>query len=253
MSLRQLPLSMPPRDGFEAQAFVLGAPNRAAHAMVMDPARWPHGRLALTGPEGAGKSHLVAVLAAAVAGARIVSVAAVTPAAAPGLAGAALAVVEDVQALGTLEPARGHPGGRRAAEDGLFHLINLVAAGQGRLLLTGRGAPSRWPTATPDLASRLAATTAVEIGAPDDAFLSLVMLKAAADRGLDLDPAALALLVQRAERSYAGARAAVDAVDAAATGRRRRRVGARLAAAALREAGIAGAGDDRAPGESPRG
>jgi chromosomal replication initiation ATPase DnaA len=62
----------------------------------------------------------------------------------------------------------------------------------------------------------------VEIGAPDEALLRMVMLKHFADRQLDIDPKVLEFLALQVERSLQAAAAAVEAVDrmALATGRK---------------------------------
>jgi chromosomal replication initiation ATPase DnaA len=74
----------------------------------------------------------------------------------------------------------------------------------------------------PDLLSRLNAVPAVEIGAPDEALITTVMLKHFADRQLDIDPKVLTYLALHVDRSLAAAAAAVEAVDrvALATGRK---------------------------------
>jgi chromosomal replication initiation ATPase DnaA len=74
----------------------------------------------------------------------------------------------------------------------------------------------------PDLGSRLNAVPIVEIGAPDEALLRMVMLKHFADRQLNVDPKVLEFLALHVNRSLAAAAAAVEAVDrlALATGRK---------------------------------
>ena len=74
----------------------------------------------------------------------------------------------------------------------------------------------------PDLLSRLNALPAVEIGSPDEALITTVLLKHFADRQLDIDPKVLTYLSLHVERSLASAAAAVAAVDRAAlaTGRK---------------------------------
>ncbi|MEL6267060.1 MAG: DnaA/Hda family protein [Pseudomonadota bacterium] len=116
----------------------------------------------------------------------------------------------------------------------LFHLYNLMAAGGGHLLVAARRPPAAWPAIRPDLVSRLATFGVVEIGAPDDALLSSVLLKAAADRGLDVAPAAVAHVLARIERSFAAVHAAVAVLDAHAADRRRRGVTLRMASEVLR-------------------
>jgi chromosomal replication initiation ATPase DnaA len=104
----------------------------------------------------------------------------------------------------------------------LFHLLNLARENGLYVLLTARGAPNRWGLSLPDLLSRLNAVPAVEIGPPDEALITTVMLKHFADRQLDIDPKVLTYLSLHVERSLAAAAAAVAAVDRAAlaTGRK---------------------------------
>ncbi|MGF1552787.1 MAG: chromosomal replication initiator DnaA [Paracoccaceae bacterium] len=231
----QLPLSMPVRAALGLADFHVSPVNAEAVAFVREPELWPSGRLALVGPKGAGKTHLVHVLIAdheedAVA---LVDARFVDAAAAPALAGAAVVVVEDVDGFARLDARQA-----RAAEDGLFHLYNFCAARGTRLLLTGREVPVRWPAATPDLASRLATLAVVRIGAPDDALLASVLLKHARDRGLDPAPLAVDWTAQRIERSFAAALRAAEAFDREAARRQRRHVSQPLAAVALRAAGL---------------
>jgi chromosomal replication initiation ATPase DnaA len=154
--------------------------------------------LALVGPEGAGKSHLAAIWAE-IAGARRVS--------ARALGGTDLVAELATGAL-VVEDA-GHEFDERA----LFHLINLVRQEEAYLLITARAAPATWRAALPDLSSRLRAIPAVTLDPPDDALLRAVMVKLFADRQLAVDESLIAYLAARIERSFAGARAAVDDLD----------------------------------------
>jgi chromosomal replication initiation ATPase DnaA len=219
MRPRQLALDLPVRRATGRDAFFVAAPNALALAEIDRWRDWPAGKLALVGPEGAGKSHLAAVWAAE-AGAAVK--------AAADLSGAAALprhlVVEDADRVA----------GDDAAERRLLHLHNGVLEAGGRLLLTARTAPARWPVALPDLASRLAATPVARIEAPDDALLAAVLVKLFEDRQLAVTPDLVAYCVRRMERSFAAAQALVAALDARAlaTGRT---PGRRLAAEVLDE------------------
>ena len=70
-----------------------------------------------------------------------------------------------------------------------------------------------FPVAIRDLASRLRALPSVALAAPDDALLRSLIVKLAADRQLAVDEALVNYLVNRIERSFAGARAAVARLD----------------------------------------
>jgi chromosomal replication initiation ATPase DnaA len=98
-------------------------------------------------------------------------------------------------------------------ERALFHLINLAREQRASVLFTARSAPSAWPIALPDLASRLREIPVVMLEPPDDALLRAVLIKLFADRQLTIDEGLIAYLVTRMERSFAAARATVAALD----------------------------------------
>jgi chromosomal replication initiation ATPase DnaA len=220
----QLALAFPPSVSHAEADFVPGACSAEARAWLGRWPDWPAGRLGLWGPEGAGKSHLAAVWAARAGAARVPG-AALARAEAPGLLGTLRhAAIEDADRLA----------GDADAERTLFHLLNLLAEAGGTALLTARAAPARWPVALPDLRSRLAASGAVAIAAPDQAVLAAVLAKALADRQLAVEPAVLAYLVARLPRTFAAMQQAAATLDRAAlaAGRRiTRALAARLVAA----------------------
>ncbi|HVU20317.1 MAG TPA: hypothetical protein VHE09_06255, partial [Rhizomicrobium sp.] len=153
--------------------------------------------VALIGPEGSGKSHLASIWANA-SGARTMSGRALGESdLLASLATGALVVEETVA----------------ADERSLFHLINLAREEESFLLFTARTAPTSWPVAIPDLASRLRALPVVTLQAPDDAMLRGVIIKVAADRQLSLDDSVVRYLLSHVERSFAAARAAVITLD----------------------------------------
>ena len=198
----QLTFPLPAHVRLGAEDFFVSPANAAAFEMVTGPAPWPAGKLALIGPEGAGKTHLAGIWARATGG-RILSAPALTGALVPPRAGARI-VIEDADRL----PA--------AAEESVFHLHNRLAATGGRLLLTGRTAPAHWPVALPDLASRLQAASVIRIGDPDDDLLAAVRMKLFADRQIAPATDVVPFLVRRVERSFAALRRVVDEIDRAA-------------------------------------
>lgn len=107
-------------------------------------------------------------------------------------------------------------------ETALFHLINFVRQHHRNLLITARTLPAQWNVALPDLRSRLAAATIVEIGAPDDALLEQVIFKLFSDRQLDVDDKVVRFIVTRMERSLDAARHIVDEIDRLSLSRGRR-------------------------------
>lgn len=216
---RQLVLDLPARPALGRVDFFVSPSNELALAQVDAWPGWPRGRLAVAGPEGAGKTHLAHVWAAR-SDARIVGDPGVLDLAT--LPGDAALVVEDVDRLA----------GDRVAEEALFHLCNHLAAGGGSVMVSGREPPARWPLAIPDLASRLGAAPVARLEAPDDDLLAAVLVKLFADRQLAVAPEPVRYLVSRMERSFAAAERLVAELDRAGLARQRP-ITARLAAEVL--------------------
>jgi chromosomal replication initiation ATPase DnaA len=103
-----------------------------------------------------------------------------------------------------------HEAGDEAA---LFHLINAAKLRGSHLLLTAVSEPSFWNLATPDLLSRLRFAPAIRVEEPDDELLRMVVVKLFVDRQLVVDAGVVETILTRAERSFAGARAAVEMLD----------------------------------------
>jgi chromosomal replication initiation ATPase DnaA len=202
---RQLAFDLPVRTAGGRDDFFVSEANATAVHALDGWAGWPLGKLVLTGPAAAGKSHLVRIWAEE-AGGVVAQAATLAQADVPALAAAGAVAVEDVPRL-----AGSGPG-----EAALFHLHNLLAETGGRLLLTGRGTPGGWGLALPDLASRVAQAQAVALAPPDDALLRAVLVKLFADRQLAPAPRVVDYLAARMDRSFAEAQALVAALDAAA-------------------------------------
>jgi len=214
---RQLALALPHAESFARDDFLTGTSNADALATIERWPDWADRVLALTGPEGAGKSHLAAIWAEK-AGARRVAARALGETDLLGSLATGALVVEDASA--------------ELDERALFHLLNLVREEDGYLLLTARSAPATWGVALPDLVSRLRALPVVTVSAPDDALLRAVMVKLFADRQLSVDENLIAYLATRIERSFAAAREAVAQLDREAL-RQKRGVTRALAAELL--------------------
>ncbi len=195
---RQLALALDHAESYAREDFLAGPCNAEALALIESWPDWPASAIALVGPEGAGKTHLASIWAAA-AGARVVSARALGATELPAALATGALVIEDAAAVDD--------------ERALFHLINLAREERAFLLFTARTAPSLWPVTLPDLVSRLRALPVVTLEAPDDAMLRGVMVKLAADRQLTLDEAVVNYLSTHIERSFAAARAAVIALD----------------------------------------
>lgn len=193
---RQLRLRLGRPASYARDAFVHGASNSEATTAVDAWPRWPAGALALIGPEGVGKTHLARAWAENV-GAVILDRLEPDIAAAEGRP----VLLEDVD--------------RGIADEALFHLINLAGREGGGLLLTARAKPTAWPTALPDLRSRLNALFVAEIEEPDDEVLEGLLAKFFTERNIRPGPDVYAYLLRRIERSAVSAREVVRRLDEA--------------------------------------
>lgn len=202
--IRQLVFDLPARANLTRADFVVSPANALALAAIDGWRDWPLRKMVLTGPPGAGKTHLAAIWAK-MTGAQMVSAAA--------LAGADLATLSDIGAV-AVENAQAIAGDR-AAETALFHLHNMLAP-RGVLLVTAQSPPRDWGLLLPDLLSRMQAAALTRLDAPDDALLSGVLTKLFADRQIAVPPALVPYLVARMPRTIGAARALVATLDARA-------------------------------------
>lgn len=195
---RQLLLDLPHRTALGRDDFLVTASNRAAVAMIDAFPDWPHHALALVGPPGSGKSHLLEVWRQ-LSGARLCQAVEITVhSAADHLASGAVAV-DDASA--------------ETSEQALFHLLNVAKQSGGFVLLASASPPSAWGVSLPDLATRLNAIPVATIGLPDDDLLRGVLVKLFADRQLAVGEAVVSYLVRRMPRSLDAARGLVAEID----------------------------------------
>ncbi|HEY2756516.1 MAG TPA: DnaA/Hda family protein [Pseudolabrys sp.] len=219
---RQLVLALDHAVSYAREDFLEGPSNTAALTLIDRWPDWPNRVMALTGPEGAGKSHLATIWAEA-AGARTLSAKLLGETDLPSAFATGALVVEDLEPAGLDERA-------------LFHLLNLAREESAYVLVTARAAPASFTVTIRDLASRLRALPVVALAPPDDALLRSLIIKLAADRQLAVDEPLVNYLANRIERSFAAARAAVALLDEEAM-RQHRPVTRALAAELFRETG----------------
>lgn len=196
-----LDISLPRRRAFERDDFYVSASNEAALAMIENSAGWPNGQLILTGPEGAGKTHLAHVWMEATGAERVLAANLTDSDAAP-LASIGAVVIEDID-----------QGMSAEADVALFHLLNMTRAEGARALLTARFRPAAIETDLPDLASRLTGLAHVTISPPDEALMKDIIKKQFRDRHLTVAEPVIAFLARRMERSAKAATEIVDQLD----------------------------------------
>ena len=100
-----------------------------------------------------------------------------------------------------------------APEEPLLHLLNASAEAGCPALLASRTPPARWPIRLADLASRLRAITAVEIGPADDSLLRALLLRLLGERQLAVPQAVQEWLLLRLPRTPEAIREAAARLD----------------------------------------
>lgn len=206
MGPAQLLLDLVPDPRLGRADFMESPSNTDALAAIDRWADWPDGRMLVTAPQGAGRTHLAAIWAA--------------ERGVPLMRGATFARPDTAPAyaLDDADLVAGDP----AAEEALFHLINRAHADGAPLLLTARDMPGTWGIVLPDLDSRLRACPVTRMDRPDDHLLTMALVKLCDDRQLALDEYVLRFVVTRMDRSLSAAARLVAALDQVAVNQKKR-------------------------------
>ena len=178
-------------------ALLVTESNGAVWAGLQRWQEWPAGTLALTGPQGAGKTHM------ALAWAEKARAGVCWP------RDRAMDVFDRFDGRVVLDNADRYPD-----EPHLALLLDAARATPGAaVLLVGRARPDRWPVGLKDLRSRLSATPVLALEEPDDALLAGVLERLCKARFIKLTEKAGTYLVKNMERSFAAAHAMAEALD----------------------------------------
>lgn len=196
---RQMVLDLPHRTAQSRDDFLVTQSNRAAVEVIDRYPDWPTYAMAISGPAGSGKSHLLEVWRR-MSGANLVQAKAISEGAVPALMAKGALAIDNAPGDGL-------------DERGLFHLLNVARQSGGRVLIASGMAPVAWRIGLPDLASRLKALPVAELGPPDDDLLRGVLVKHFADRQLAVDATVISYLLVRMPRSLDAARSLVAAID----------------------------------------
>jgi chromosomal replication initiation ATPase DnaA len=199
----QLVFDLAQRSALDAEDFLVSGSNAAAIGIVDGWPDWSHWAAVVTGPVGAGKSHLVNVWRSK-SNAACVQATDVSDATAQAfdgtIAGSTALAIENLEAgIGD--------------EKALFHLLNLAREHKLSILLTSRVAPGDLVVTLPDLRSRLRALPHVAIEPPDETLLGAILVKLFADRQLAVEPHVVAHLLRHMERSTEVATGVVNEID----------------------------------------
>ncbi|WNK01594.1 DnaA/Hda family protein [Thalassospiraceae bacterium LMO-JJ14] len=210
MSPKQLAFDLEHRPALGEDDYLVAPCNAEAVAWIDRYPDWPAPALVLSGDTGSGKTHLARVFMAKSSAMEMAHD--FLHNATPVFPDVRAVVIEDCDTLA----------GDPVAEEALFHLYNQAREDGRAILLTARKPAARWGIALADLASRLRAAPSVQISAPDDALLTMILVKLFADRQIGIEQAVLDFVVPRIERSFAAAQAFVASADRMALEDKRR-------------------------------
>ncbi len=197
--MRQLALPFALANSYAAEDFCEAPSNAAAREWLARPEAWSNKRLVLWGEAGRGKTHLLHIWAEANGAER--------------MNGAELRGLRPVVAPVAIDDADAMP-----EPSALLHLLNSAAEAGFAALLTARLPPARQRIELPDLASRLRASEAVEIRAPEDELLTVLLARLAAERQMNLSPQLRSYLLSHLPRTAACLREATARLDRALGG-----------------------------------
>lgn len=182
MNQMPLPLGWPAEEQGE---FLVVESNARAVRMLEHWATWPVRTALLAGPPQSGRSLLGRIFAARSGG----------------------SVIDDADGVPETE---------------LFHAWNRAQEERRPLLLIAAAAMPEWQITLPDLRSRLAASPAATIAAPEESLMAALFERGFAHRHLEARADLIAWLIARTERSHAAVIDTIDRLDRAALAGRRR-------------------------------
>lgn len=202
---RQIPLPLPHHEAMEADDYLISASNREAVMWVNSWPEWPSHCLVILGPQGSGKTHLANLWLQRSHGKMVkVEDLAIRDAGHLAMSNKIIAI-DDAEKIA----------GKRASEETLFHLFNLLKETKGYLLLTASQPVARWTADLADLRSRLLASATATIGAPDDELLTMLLIKQFHDRQIEIGADVISYVLPRIERTTSAVRSLVTMLDRA--------------------------------------
>ena len=205
----QLSFDLPVRPALGRDDFFISPSNQIAVSRIDSWPHWSNRKMLITGPQGAGKTHLTHVWAKQ-SGATIIDAKQLQEDTVAALSLGPVAV-EDVHLIAGIE----------AQQTALFHLHNMCLEAGQPILFTGRKDPQHWHLTLPDLDSRLRGTDLAQLSAPDDTLLRAVLIKLSSDRQLSPSPELIPYVVRRIDRSFDAAQTLVLEIDALSLAERR--------------------------------
>lgn len=210
-SPRQLPLAFGHRMAAGREDFWVASGNAEAVALLDQWPDWGGAVVVVSGPAGAGKSHLAQVFATRVGESGKTALL---------VNGSAGLTLDPPQLLAQAEVIILDDADAGVDEVSLFHLFNAVREAGRSLVIFCQDAPAQW-VSLPDLRSRLSAVPSARIGNPDDALMTAVLVKLFADRQMRVAEEVIDYLLRHMERSFECARALTARIDTVSLAQKR--------------------------------
>ena len=177
----QIPLDLAPEPNYTFDNFYIGRSNQDAFMALQAFPNWPSPIFLLTGPFGAGKSHLGTAWSRSIQGAIF---------------------LDNADQL---------------AEEDLFTALNKALNGEIPGLLLGAETPaSRWDIALPDLRSRLVNVPILQLSEPNEDILEPIIRKLFEDKGRAVKADLVAYIYTHFERSVPAVSRLVHNIDLSA-------------------------------------
>lgn len=202
-----LPLPIP--QSYAPEDFVVSDSNRAAYHLLTSPLLSSANPItAITGAQGAGKTHLMHVLCQQQK-TLLLPLSHIGDEPADSLTKQhSVIAIDDVHTLKNVSEK--HPDLLAS----LAQLINAVRAENTRLILFSRIAPARLDAPLDDLTSRLKAIPEIALLPPDDFLLHALLYKYFTDRQLRVGDDIIPYILSRMERTTLAAQTIVSEIDA---------------------------------------
>ena len=205
----QLIFDLKANISFDRRNFYVSNANKDTVQLLNSWPDWPTKSLAIIGPAGSGKSHLVSYWAEE-AEAIVVKAQDILLAEVPTLSEYSAIVVEDCDKLHSNSR---HTDCRKDREQAILHLLNLISQKLSYTVLTGSSFPAYWSIKLQDLASRIATFPVAELAVPGDELLMAVMLKQFEDRQIKVKPGLISFVCSRIDRSFEAVQEFVEGID----------------------------------------
>ena len=202
----QLVLGLNLKEALQKEDFFISSSNLEAVTLLDNVDQWGSGVLLLVGPKGSGKTHLSLVWCKENK-AKYLRLESVLQEMEKGLTHDTVCV-EDIDIIADAEGQK-----KTKMEEGIFHLINSVGSGGGKLLISSSKMPNALSVGLKDLDSRLQSFSKTYIKEPDDSLVMALLLKYFNDRQIYIKHSNLTYIANRIKRTYSSIYKFVNYVD----------------------------------------